>query len=206
MDPVLTLAPHEEMDMHARNEVDEPGDDLEGQVEGSVALFGSAGGAITDEAAEETYEHDDEAKQHINAQTVVQPRNVGADEGGREHDELSQPLDDVEGSSEANERLVHSRGFLLRQGFTALSQSTDVRELVDAVNGEEKVDRIDYTCNSTERSPSLLNKDVEHLRIEVVRKLVQLGVLKFFFLVRLGIFAVVLLEGRIYRIFVHFAA
>jgi hypothetical protein len=107
MDPLLTLAPHEKVDMSEGHEVDDEGNNLEHQVRRSIILLGSAGGTFTDEAAEESHEHDDEAVEAINAQSVVHPGNVGADEGGGEHDQLSQPLDDVEGSGEANEDLVH---------------------------------------------------------------------------------------------------
>lgn len=96
VDPFLALDPHVEVDMEAGHEVNKERDNLESQVQRSVILFFSAERAISDEATKECNEHDNEAIEHIDAEHVVQPRDVGADEGGREHDELSQPLDDVE--------------------------------------------------------------------------------------------------------------
>jgi len=143
MDVLLTLAPHEQVDVGTRQEVDKEGHNLKSEVQRSVTLNLSAGGAVTDEAAEECNEHNDETVQDINAQNVVHPCNVGTDEGDREHDKLSQPLDDVEGSSDANEHLVYGGGLLLSQLISALSQSANVGELVDTVDSEEKMDRID---------------------------------------------------------------
>ena len=107
--------------MHESEEVDDPGDYLESKVERSAVLHLSAGGAIADETTEERDEHHDKAEEHIDAHNIVQPGDVGADEGGREHDELSQPLDDVEGGSKANERLIHWRGILPTHIGLALS-------------------------------------------------------------------------------------
>ena len=94
--------------MEASKEVNEEGHNLESEIEGSVVLDLGARRTISDETTEERNEHDDEAIQDIDAEHVVQPRDVGADEGGRENDELSQPLDDVERGGESNEDLIHS--------------------------------------------------------------------------------------------------
>lgn len=133
----FTLAPHEEVDVHHSEEVKDPGHNLEGKVQCSVTLPLGAGGTISDEAAKECYEHDDKAKEDIDAQSVVQPGDVGTNEGGCKHDELSQPLDNVERGSKTDENLVHSSRVLRCHTRLANPQPTNICVLVYAINCEE---------------------------------------------------------------------